>query len=86
MRGDTLEIVPAYAETAYRIEFWGDEVERVTEIDPLTGEVLSEHFNIEIFPAKQFITDEDKLADAINDIESELTDRLAHFKREKITS
>ncbi len=84
VRGDTLEIVPAYAETAYRIEFWGDEVERITEIDPLTGEVLSEHFNIEIFPAKQFITDEDKLADAINDIESELTDRLAHFKREKM--
>ncbi len=84
VRGDTLEIVPAYAETAYRIEFWGDELERITEIDPLTGEVLSEHFNIEIYPAKQFITDEDKLAEAINDIESELTERLAYFKQEKM--
>jgi excinuclease ABC subunit B len=65
VRGDTLEIVPAYAETAYRMEFWGDELERITEIDPLTGEVLTDHLKIEIFPAKQFITDEDKLATAI---------------------
>jgi excinuclease ABC subunit B len=84
VRGDTLEIVPAYAEIAYRIEFWGDEVERISEVDPLTGELLTEHFNIELFPAKQFITDEQKLAQAINDIETELSERLAHFKEKKM--
>lgn len=80
VRGDTLEIVPAYAETAYRIEFWGDEVERISEIDPLTGELLTEHLNIEIYPAKQFITDEEKLTSAINDIEDELGERIAYLK------
>lgn len=80
VRGDTLQIYPAYAETAYSIEFWGDDVERITEFDTLTGEVLAEHFSIEIFPAKQFITDEDNLAQAINDIETELSERIAYFK------
>ncbi len=80
VRGDTLQIVPAYAETAYTVEFWGDEVERITEVDALTGELLAEHAEIEIFPAKQFITDEDKLAEAINAIETELTERIAYFK------
>jgi len=84
VRGDTLEIVPAYAETAYRIEFWGDEVERITEIEPLTGEILAEQMAIEIFPAKQFITDEDKLSQAINEIEDELNERIAHYKKEKM--
>ncbi|MDX1662258.1 MAG: excinuclease ABC subunit UvrB [Candidatus Promineifilaceae bacterium] len=84
VRGDVLQVMPAYAETAYMVEFWGDEVERITEINPLTGEVLAEHVGIEIFPAKQFITDEAKLAQAINDIESELTERLAYFKSKKM--
>jgi excinuclease ABC subunit B len=80
VRGDTLHIVPAYSETAYSIEFWGDEVERLTEFDPLTGEVLLEMAKIDIFPAREFITDEDKLAQAINDIETELTEQIAYFK------
>jgi excinuclease ABC subunit B len=84
VRGDTLEVMPAYAQTAYRIEFWGDEVERITEVDPLTGEILVEQFSVEIFPAKQFITDEAKLAQAINDIETELNERLAYFKERKM--
>jgi excinuclease ABC subunit B len=84
VRGDTLEIVPAYAETAYRIEFWGDEVERITEIEPLTGEVLAEQMAIEIYPAKQFITDEDKLSQAIIDIENELNERITNFKEKKM--
>lgn len=84
VRGDTLQIVPAYAETAYTVEFWGDEVERIREVDPLTGEVLAEHVSIEIFPAKQFITDEQKLGKAINDIEAELSERLAYFKEQKM--
>src|SRR5690606_36868344 len=84
VRGDTLQILPAYAETAYSVEFWGDEIERIVEIDPLTGEILVEQFSVEIFPAKQFITDEEKLAQAINDIESELNARIAHFQANKM--
>ncbi len=80
VRGDTLQIFPAYAETAYTIDFWGDLVERIVEIDPLTGEVLLEHAQLEIFPATQFIMDEDKVAAAINDIEAELSERIAFFK------
>ena len=80
VRGDTLQVYPAYAESALTFEFWGDEVERITEFDALTGEVLLEHGRIEIFPAKQFIADEEKTAQAINDIEAELTERIAFFK------
>ncbi len=80
VRGDTLQIFPAYAETAYSIEFWGDEVERITEFDALTGELLLEMTGAKIFPAREFVTDEDKLAQAINDIEEELNQQIAYFK------
>jgi excinuclease ABC subunit B len=83
VRGDTLHIYPAYAETAYMIEFWGDIVERIAEFDPLTGEVLLEHTHVAIYPAREFITDEEKLARAIVDIETELNERIAYFKGEK---
>ena len=81
VRGDVLQIMPAYAETAYTVEFWGDEIDRITEIDPLTGEVLATHDDIEIYPAKAFVTNEHKLSDAINDIETELSERIAYFKK-----
>jgi excinuclease ABC subunit B len=80
VRGDTLDVRPAYRDFAYRIAFWGDEVERIVEIDPLTGEVLVEHEEIEVYPAKHFITPEDKLAQAIVDIEAELEARIAELK------
>jgi len=80
VRGDTLEIVPAYGETAYRVGFWGDEIERITEIDPLTGEVLADLDSVQIFPAKHFITPEDKREQALADIEDELEQRLAELK------
>ena len=80
VRGDTLEVVPAYGETAYRVCFWGDEVERITEVDPLTGEVLAELDEVQIFPAKHFITAEDKRDQALADIEAELEERLAELK------
>jgi excinuclease ABC subunit B len=80
VRGDTLEIMPAYAELAYRVEFFGDEIERITEIDPLTGEVLMEHTAVEIYPAKHFITPEEKLQVAIQDIEKELDERLTELR------
>ena len=84
VRGDTLEVMPAYTETAFRVEFWGDDIERITEIDPLTGEVLVEHANLEIYPAREFITDDAKLAQAINDIEQELGERITYFKEKKL--
>jgi excinuclease ABC subunit B len=83
VRGDTLEIAPAYGTNAYRIEFFGDEIDRIAEIDTLTGELLIEHDAIEIFPAKHFITPEDKLAAAIQDIENELEQQVAKFKAEE---
>jgi excinuclease ABC subunit B len=81
VRGDTLEVQPAYAETAYRIEFFGDEVERLTEIDTLTGEILDEREDIEIFPAKHYVTPQEKLQVAIRDIEKELEERVEWFKQ-----
>lgn len=80
VRGDTVEIMPAYEETAFRVEFWGDEIERITEIDPLTGEIVQEYVSLEIYPAKHFITPEEKLNTAIQDIEAELGERLNELK------
>ncbi len=82
VRGDTLEVAPAYGTTAYRIEFFGDEIDRIVEIDTTTGEVLQEHSRIEIFPAKHFITPQDKLNAALVDIEKELEAQIAKFKAE----
>ena len=79
VRGDTLEILPAYEDIGVRIEFWGDDVERIVQLDPLTGEVLGEREDIEIYPAKHFVTSEDKLKLAIDDIEAELGERLAEL-------
>ena len=82
VRGDTLDIAPAYGITAYRVEFFGDEIDRITEIDTLTGEILAEHPAIEIYPAKHFITPQDKLEIAIGDIERELETQIATFKEQ----
>jgi len=76
VRGDTLEVFPAYGELAHRVEFWGDDIERITEINPLTSEVLQELETLDIFPARHFITPEDKLQLALRDIEAELQQRL----------
>src|SRR5574341_2576191 len=83
VRGDTLEIMPGYAETAYRLVLFGDEIERITEFDPLTGEILADHDRINIFPAKQFITDSDTLKEAINDIEIELNEQVTFYKSQQ---
>jgi len=80
LRGDTLEIQPSYEELAVRVEFWGDEVERIVEIDPLTGELLGEREEIDIFPAKHFVTSREKLEAAIADIEKELEERVEELK------
>ena len=80
IRGDTLEIVPAYDEAAVRIQFFGDEIERIVELDPLTGELLGERQEIAIYPARHFVTTQEKLELAITDIEAELAERLTELK------
>jgi len=76
VRGDTVELIPAYYENGIRVEFFGDEIERITEIDPLTGEILDEKKRIAIYPAKHFITSRSQLLGAVKLIEQELADRL----------
>ncbi len=80
IRGDTLEIQPAYEETAIRIELWGDEIERIVEIDPLTGEVLAHRDEVDIYPARHFVTSRYKLTMAIEDIKAELEARLEELR------
>jgi excinuclease ABC subunit B len=82
VRGDTLEIFPAYEDIALRVEFFGDEVERIVEVDPLTGELLVERLEVDVYPAKHFVTTEDKLRAAIRDIEQELEERLQELESE----
>ena len=80
VRGDTLEIIPAYEDRrGYRIAFFGDEVERMMQFNPLTGEVFNEPEEVSIYPAKHYLTAEDKLKEAIADIESELDERVKWF-------
>ncbi len=80
VRGDTLEVLPPYGQSAYRLDFFGDDIERIMEVDPLTGEMLALHETLDIFPARHFITEEEKLKYAIRDIEIELEERLHFFK------
>ncbi len=82
VRGDTLEIAPAYDDHfIYRISFFGDEVERITQIDRVTAEILEEIKEVSIFPAKHFITDEEKLRQAIADIDEELKEQVITFNK-----
>ena len=82
VRGDTLDILPVYEhEEGVKIEFWGDEVERITRMDPLTGELIGEAEVVDIYPAKHFLTAEDKLNAAIESIEIELGQRLVELKK-----
>lgn len=82
VRGDVLEIRPSYTESAYRIQFWGDEAERITEIDPLTGELLTEMNTLLVHPAKHFVTDENEMETAVASIEAELELTLADLIRQ----
>ena len=80
VRGDTVEVCPAYEETAIRVEFFGDTVERITELDPVTGELLAEMDSVDIYPAKHFVTPEEKLQAAMADIRVELQARLQELQ------
>jgi excinuclease ABC subunit B len=76
VRGDVLEIFPSYEDSAVRVEFFGDEIERMVEIDPLTGEILGTRVRLDVYPAKHWVTTQDRLNEAIQRIEVELEERL----------
>tara|TARA_B100001750_G_scaffold246155_2_gene267622 strand:+ start:2320 stop:4332 length:2013 start_codon:yes stop_codon:yes gene_type:complete len=80
VRGDTLEILPAYEDLAIQIQFWGDEIEKIIQIDPMTGEILRERDSVDIYPAKHFVTSKEKLDLAITDIEHELEEQIEWFR------
>jgi excinuclease ABC subunit B len=82
VRGDTIEVFPAYDQTAVRIELWGDKVERIVRMDTLTGEMLGEHDEITIYPATHYVAGEDRMKLAMEGIEFELQVQLAKFERE----
>src|SRR6476469_9537090 len=80
VRGDSIEVFPAYAEQAIRIELWGDQVERISKIHPLTGETISVLDQCAIFPAKHFVTERPTVERAVTAIRAELAERLAELK------
>ena len=80
VRGDVLEIFPAYRQDALRVEFFGDEIERIKQIDPLTGDVLQELEQVAVYPAKHFIVSEPRMEDALKEIENEMNERVAELK------
>ena len=82
VRGDTLEVHPASQEIVVRVSFWGDELERITEVDPLTGEVLAERNSVEIYPARYFVTSRQKLQAALQDIAGELEEQVKLFEEQ----
>lgn len=81
VRGDVVDIFPAGSETAYRIEFFGDEVDRITHINPLTGEIINEPKKVTIFPSSHYATPKEMLKNAITNIKVELKERLAYFEK-----
>lgn len=82
VRGDVVDVFPAGEEVAYRMEFFGDEIDRITRLEPLTGEIIANLDNIKIFPSSHYVTPQDKLKVALSHIENELNERLAQFKLE----
>tara|TARA_B100000035_G_scaffold57932_1_gene46196 strand:- start:18460 stop:20502 length:2043 start_codon:yes stop_codon:yes gene_type:complete len=84
VRGDVVDIFPAYANQPIRVEFWGDEVEAIREIDPVSGETLQTFENYRIYPANQYVTTKDKVAGACKAIENELDERVKWFEKEAL--
>ena len=82
VKGDTLDIFPTYQETVMRVEYFGDEVDRIVSLNPITGEKLQEFNELHVFPATHYVTPEERMAEAIRQIEQELVERLAFFESE----
>ncbi len=81
VKGDVVDVFPAGSDVAYRIEFFGDEVDRMTRIDPLTGEILGEPNELKIFPSSHYVTPKEKLAVAIENIKKEFDERMKYFEK-----
>ena len=81
VKGDVVDVFPAGSDVAYRIEFFGDEVDRLTRIDPLTGEILGEPKEVSIFPSSHYVTPKEKLAVAIENIKREYEERMDWFEK-----
>lgn len=81
VRGDVVDVFPAGSNTAFRIEFFGDDVDRITNIDPLTGEILGEPTSVNIFPSSHYVTPKEKVLRAIDGIKQEFEERLAYFEQ-----
>lgn len=84
VRGDVVDIFPAGEEVAYRVEFFGDEIDRITKLDPLTGEILATLDSLKVFPGSHYVTPQDKLKVAMGKIEQELEQRLHYFKEHNL--
>ncbi len=82
VRGDTIELIPIYGERIIRLELFGDELERLVELDPITGRVVEEHEVLTIYPASHFVTPKERLERAIRSIEAELEERLTYFRKQ----
>src|SRR5690606_3429665 len=80
VRGDCVEISPSYEEFSYRIEFWGDEIERLSIINPVSGEAVSNLEQMYIYPAKHFVLPEERVHNAVDSIRKELSERLEQFR------
>jgi excinuclease ABC subunit B len=80
VRGDTVEIFPAYKQTAYRVEMFGDNIDRISEVDPVTGDIINPLKKLAIYPAKHFVTTEDKIERALRSISDELEQRLSELR------
>lgn len=81
VRGDVVDIFPAGEETAYRVEFFGDEIEKITQVDPLTGEIIENLTEVKVYPGSHYVTPEEKLKFALNKIRTELDERLEYFNK-----
>ena len=84
VRGDVVDLFPAYANNPIRIEFWGDEIEGIREIDPVSGSTISELESYRVYPASQYVTTKEKVAVACKAIEKELEERVAWFEKEDL--
>jgi excinuclease ABC subunit B len=84
VRGDVVDVFPAGEEVAYRIELFGDEVDRITKVDPLTGEIIENLESVKVFPSSHYVTPQDKLKVALGKIEQELEERLHYFKKNNL--
>jgi excinuclease ABC subunit B len=82
VRGDALEVYPAYQDTIYRVSFFGDEIEGLSEVDPITGEILREHDVLTVYPATHFVTDDERIKIATHNIEAELEERYAELEQQ----